>query len=167
MNTILKARVGRPTDTAKRERLLEALKGDPREYLEIGVPPYSVGYLTKRLEVDPSNLRKDLLKLEAEGFAVSEYHKVPTRNAISRQHMDRKCLCFWNAAKALRGGLTPENRYQRPKIVTDQMLTSAAELRSEGHTWQIVANSLGVGLSAIKWSYQKMLLQGATAATAA
>lgn len=98
MSTLVKARVGRPTDTAKRERLLEALKGDPLEYPEIGVPPYSVGWLSGRLEVDPSNLRKDLLKLEAEGFAVREYHKVQTWNAISRQHMDRKCLCFWNAA---------------------------------------------------------------------
>tara|TARA_B110000971_G_scaffold71124_1_gene72948 strand:+ start:169 stop:696 length:528 start_codon:yes stop_codon:yes gene_type:complete len=76
-------------------------------------------------------------------------------------------LAKGESAKALRGGLTPENRYQRPKVITDQMLTSAAELRSEGHTWRIVANSLGVGMSAIKWSYQKMLLRGATAATAA
>jgi hypothetical protein len=69
-------------------------------------------------------------------------------------------------AKALRGGLTPENRYRRPKVITDQMLTSAAELRSEGHTWRIVANALGVGMSAIKWAYQKMLLRGTTATTA-
>jgi hypothetical protein len=98
MNTLVKARVGRPTDTAKREKLLEALKGDPHEYFQIGVPPYAVGQLSERLEVDPSNLRKDLLKLEAEGFAVSEYHKVSTWNAISHRHMERKCLCFWNAA---------------------------------------------------------------------
>jgi hypothetical protein len=58
--------------------------------------------------------------------------------------------------KGLRGGLTPENRYQRPKIITDQMLISAAELRGEGHTWRVVANALGVGMSAIKWACQKM-----------
>lgn len=69
-------------------------------------------------------------------------------------------------AKALRGGLTPENRYQRAKVITDQMLASAAELRSEGHAWRIVANALGVGMSAIKWAYQKMLLRGAAHATA-
>jgi hypothetical protein len=69
-------------------------------------------------------------------------------------------------AKALRGGLTPVNRYQRAKLISDQMLISAAELRSEGHTWRIVANALGVGMSAIKWAYQKMLLRGATYAIA-
>lgn len=98
MKTIDKARVGRPTDTAKRERLLAALRGDPYQYFEIGTPPYSVGDLSKRLELDPSNLRKDLLKLEAEGLTLSEYRKVQTFNAISQQHMDRKCLCFWNVA---------------------------------------------------------------------
>lgn len=67
-------------------------------------------------------------------------------------------------AKALRGGLTPENRYQRPKLITDPMLASATALRAEGHTWRIVANALGVGMSAIKWSHQKMLSQEATGA---
>ena len=71
------------------------------------------------------------------------------------------------APKALRGGLTPENRYQRPKVITDPMLASATELRAEGHTWKIVAVALGVGTSAIKWSHQKMLSQGATGAAVA
>lgn len=68
--------------------------------------------------------------------------------------------------KALRGGLTADNRYQRPKVITDPMLVSATELRAEGHTWKIVAAALGVGTSAIKWSHQKMLSQGANGAAA-
>ena len=65
-------------------------------------------------------------------------------------------------AKGFRGGLTPENRYQRPKVITDQMLVAATELRDDGFTWKTVANALGVGRSAIKWAYQKMLSRVAT-----
>lgn len=65
-------------------------------------------------------------------------------------------------AKGLRGGLTPENRYQRPKVITDHMLVTATELRDGGFTWKTVANALGVGRSAIKWAYQKMLSKGTT-----
>lgn len=88
----------RPVDQAKRKTILEALTGNPREFFQIGTPPYSVGFLSQSLGIDPSNLRKSLLQLEREGFAVSEYRKVPTWNAIAGDHIDRKCLCFWNSA---------------------------------------------------------------------
>ena len=88
----------RPVDQAKRQTILDALTGDPRDYPNIGTPPYSVGFLSQSLGIDPSNLRKLLLRMEKEGFAVSEYQKKETWNAIAQDHIERKCLCFWNAA---------------------------------------------------------------------
>ena len=88
----------RPVDQAKRQTILDALTGDPRDYPNIGTPPYSVGFLSERLAMDPSNLRKLLLRLEKDGLVVSERSKVPTWNAIAGDHIDRTCLCFWNSA---------------------------------------------------------------------
>jgi hypothetical protein len=58
-------------------------------------------------------------------------------------------------AKPLRGGLTAENRHQRPKVVTDGVLQRASVLRAEGHTWKTVAASLGVGFEALKKATQR------------
>jgi len=89
---------GRPLDNAKRERILHALSADAHEFFNVGTPPYNVAHLAQTLALDPSNLRKYLLQLEAQGLVVREYRKVSAWNAISKNHMDRKCLCFWNAA---------------------------------------------------------------------
>ena len=88
---------GRPRDQAKRLRILEALTGDPSEYVQIGTPPYSVAHIAVRLEMDPANLRKALLQLEQEGSVIREKRKVATWNAISQDNEQRTCLCFWNA----------------------------------------------------------------------
>lgn len=61
-----------------------------------------------------------------------------------------------NTAKPLRGGLTPTNRFQKLKVITDLMVSRATELRTEGFTWRTVAGSLGVGLSALKTAYRRM-----------
>ena len=88
---------GRPRDQAKRLRILETLTGDPFEYFNIGTPPYSVAHIAVWLEMDPANLRKALLQLEQEGSVIREKRKVATWNAISQDHEQRTCLCFWNA----------------------------------------------------------------------
>lgn len=88
----------RPVDQAKRKTILDALTGDPFDYFEIGTPPYSVGFLSRSFGIDPSNLRKMLLRMEKEGLAVSEYRETATWNAIAQDHIQRKCLCFWNSA---------------------------------------------------------------------
>lgn len=88
----------RPVNQEKRKIILEALTGSMDDYFEIGTPPYSVGFLAERLGIDPSNLRKMLLRMEKEGLAVSEYRKTSTWNAIAEDHIERTCLCFWNVA---------------------------------------------------------------------
>ena len=91
-------KTGRPRDPAKLARVLAELSGDPTMFFEYGPPPYNVAELARRLEMDPSNLRAYLLALERDGLAIREKHKVSTWNAIARDHIDRSCLCFWNAA---------------------------------------------------------------------
>ena len=91
-------RMGRPRDPVKLTRVLAELSGDPAMFLEYGTPPYNVADLAQRLEMDPSNLRAYLLVLERDGLVIRERCKVSTWNAIARGHMDRSCLCFWNAA---------------------------------------------------------------------
>lgn len=59
-------------------------------------------------------------------------------------------------ATGLKGGLTPENRFQKAKIITEQHLKRASELRAEGHPWRIVADALDVSISAIKTAHQRM-----------
>lgn len=49
-----------------------------------------------------------------------------------------------------RGGLTPENRYRHPQVITSEMLGKATQLRTEGFTWQVVAAALGVGIAGLK-----------------
>ena len=89
---------GRPRDPAKLERVLEELRGDPLMFFEYGTPPYNVADVARRLEMDPANLRAYLLALERDGLVIRERREVPTWNAIARDHIERRCLCFWNAA---------------------------------------------------------------------
>ncbi len=96
MSDQLKA--GRPRDSAKRQRVLDALSGDPDMFLELGTPPYNVAHIAETLAVDPANLRKYLIRLEADGLVVRELRKVEIWNAIAGGHLGRTCLCFWNAA---------------------------------------------------------------------
>lgn len=91
-------KTGRPLNQTNRDVILGALAGDPGDFFEIGTPPYSVGLLSEQLKLDPSNLRKALLRLETEGLVVREYRKVATWNAIAKNHIPRKCLCFWNVS---------------------------------------------------------------------
>lgn len=109
-------KIGRPIDAVKQQRVLGALSADPHEFSEIGVPPYSVGFLAQTLEIDPSNLRKLLLRLESDGLVVSERRSVETWNAISQSHMPKKCLCFWNAATM-----------QEDKVAADEWRAGLAE----------------------------------------
>jgi DNA-binding transcriptional ArsR family regulator len=92
------ARVGRPIDPSKRQRILDALTGDPSMFFEIGTPPYSVSDISERLGMDPSNLRKALLQMEKERLVIRERRKTSVWNAIAGGHMARTCLCFWNVA---------------------------------------------------------------------
>lgn len=92
------ARLGRPSDPGKRQRILDALSGDPCEFFEIGTPPYPVAGIAERLQMDPSNLRKALLQMEQERLVLSERRKVAVWNAIAQDHQDRVCLCYWNVA---------------------------------------------------------------------
>lgn len=89
---------GRPRDPTKLAAVLAELSGDPVMYFEYGVPPYNVADVARRLEMDPSNLRAYLLALERDGLVIRERREVPTWNAIARDHIERRCLCFWNAA---------------------------------------------------------------------
>lgn len=98
MSPTTPAKVGRRPDPGKRNRILEALTGDPSWFPEIGTPPYNVALVADRLGMDPSNVRKALLQLEAEGLVVREKRKMPIWNGIAHDHVDRSCLCFWNAA---------------------------------------------------------------------
>ncbi len=77
---------------------MTALSADPHQFREIGTPPYNVAKVAEELNMDGSNLRKYLLNLEAQGIVAREYRKVQSWNAIANNHVDRKCLCFWNAA---------------------------------------------------------------------
>ena len=61
-----------------------------------------------------------------------------------------------NPALPLRGGLTTDNRHQRPKVITEGLLKSAFDLRAEGHPWRVVATALGVGMAALKTAHQRM-----------
>lgn len=116
----IKLGVGRPADTAKRARILATLTADPANFFEIGTPPYNVGKLAVLLNIDPSNLRKDLLKLEVEGLVMREYRKHQIWNAISGNHQDRKCLCFWNAATMAQDKLAIEKWDSRPRMSDDE-----------------------------------------------
>lgn len=89
---------GRPLDISKRAAILAALSADPGEFLEIGTPPYNVALIAEQIGMDPSNLRKTLLKLEADGIVKREIRKMDIWNAIAHDHQERRCLCFWNAA---------------------------------------------------------------------
>lgn len=88
---------GRPRDTDKLVRVLEALRGDPTMFFEYGGPPYNVADIAERLEMDASNLRAYLLVLERDGLVVRERRHHQIWNAIARDHQDRMVLCFWNA----------------------------------------------------------------------
>lgn len=102
------SKAGRPHDAAKRARILQALAGDPDNFSEIGEPPYNVAAVAEREGMDPANLRKTLLKLEGEGLVAREWCKVPVWNAIAGGHVDRRCLCFWNAATMERDRLAAQ-----------------------------------------------------------
>ena len=78
---------------AKRGRLR-----DPAMFFEYGTPSYNVAHLAERLGMDPSNLRAYLLALERDGLVIRERRKVETWNAIAGGHIERRCLCFWNAS---------------------------------------------------------------------
>ena len=118
--TVVKQRVGRPADTAKRLRILAALTGEPEDFFNIGTPPYNVAKLAESLSMDASNLRKDLLQLESEGLAIREYRDQQIWNAIAGEHQDRRCLCFWNAATMSQDKLAIEKWTNRPRMTEDQ-----------------------------------------------
>lgn len=88
----------RPIDLTKRDRILSALTAEPAEFYNIGTPPYNVSFLAERLNLDPANLRKYLLRLECDGLAVADRRKVEVWNAIAAKHQPKNCLCYWNAA---------------------------------------------------------------------
>lgn len=89
---------GRPRDPVKLALVLAELSGDPAMFFEYGAPPYNVADVARRLEMDPANLRAYLLALERDGLVIRERRKVETWNAIAGGHIERRCLCFWNAS---------------------------------------------------------------------
>lgn len=54
--------------------------------------------IAEQISMKPSNLRKTLLKLEADGIVKRETRKMNIWNAIGHDHQERRFLCFWNAA---------------------------------------------------------------------
>lgn len=84
--------------TRTKRAALEALESLGSDFLEWGVPPYSVSLLARRLGVDLSNLAKTMQGLERAGLVVREVATVECWNAITRGHMPRRCVCYWLAA---------------------------------------------------------------------
>lgn len=94
--------MSRPKDETRLQRILTALTGDPDLYFEVGTPPYTVPTLCNNHllgeATDRANLRKDLLRLIADGRVVAEPVVASVWNAIAGEHMPRRSVGYWNAA---------------------------------------------------------------------
>lgn len=104
----------------------------------------------------------DLNKLPRNTRGAIEASFIPTRIPLEELQvsllaaMSRGGQQQGDRVKPLRGGLTPENRFQRIKVITDQLVKCATDLRAEGHTWRVIAASLGVGIAALKTAHQRL-----------
>lgn len=94
--------MSRKANEQRLQRILAALTGNPDIYSEIGTPPYTVPDLTGKYllgeSTDRANLRKDLLRLIADGRVVAEPVVSQVWNAIARDHLPRRSVGYWNAA---------------------------------------------------------------------
>lgn len=85
--------------TEKKRAVLDVLTHQgPGDFLERGVPPYSVAHVAQQLGADLSNIRKTLQALERDGLVTPERVKVECWNAIAGAHMPRTCLAYWVTA---------------------------------------------------------------------
>jgi len=85
--------------TKKKAAILDVLEGKgPDDYFERGIPPYSASEVARTLNTDLSNVMKTLNGMERDGLVVRELAKHAVWNAIAQGHMERTCVCFWNAA---------------------------------------------------------------------
>lgn len=84
--------------TAKKRAVLQVLAEIGDDFLEYGTPPYAVSLLARELGADLSNLTKTMRALERDGLVVREVAQSSCWNAIARDHMSRRCVCYWLAA---------------------------------------------------------------------
>ena len=83
--------------TRAKRAALDALADLGRDYVERGTPPYAVSVLAEEMGIDLSNLTKTMRALERAGLVVRELAQVECWNAISSNHMPRRCVCYWLA----------------------------------------------------------------------
>lgn len=83
--------------TRAKRAALDALANLGSNYVEWGTPPYAVWLLAAEMGVDLSNLAKTMRALERAGLVVREVARVECWNAISSDHMPRRCVCYWLA----------------------------------------------------------------------
>ena len=96
--------------------------------------------------------------------AIVTFPAPATSNGASGFPALRSPACFASRvtpASRLRGGLTEENRFVKEKVITPAMLKRGAKLKAEGHSWKIVAESLGVNYSALKTAFLRASPQAA------
>lgn len=99
----------------------------------------------------PRNTRGNI-----EAKAVLTRLSIEALQALLAKALKSRAQKAQGAALPLRGGLTPANRHLRSRIVTDDMVSKATQLRAEGHPWRIIASSFGIGISAIKWAHRQL-----------
>lgn len=84
--------------TAKKRAALEMLTHIGGDFFEYGTPPYAVSLLAEQMGTDLANLAKTMRGLERMGLVVREVAQATCWNAIARNHMERRCVCYWLAA---------------------------------------------------------------------
>ncbi len=90
--------VDKPSRMTRAKRAaLDALADLGSNFVEWGTPPYAVSLLAAEMGADLSNLTKTMRGLERAGLVVREVARVDCRNAISGDHMPRRCVCYWLA----------------------------------------------------------------------
>jgi len=86
-------------NTKNKESILAVLRHTgPEDFFERGTPPYSVAEVARTLGADLSNTAKTLKLLENEGLVVREVATKLVWNGISKDHEQRRCVCYWVAA---------------------------------------------------------------------
>lgn len=84
--------------TAKKRAVLKMLENIGEDFFEYGVPPYAISFLAEKLETDLSNLSKTMKALECDGLVLREVALSTCWNAIARDHVKRRCVCYWLVA---------------------------------------------------------------------
>lgn len=83
--------------TVNKRAALQCLADLGDDFLEWGTPPYAVSRMAEKMGADLSNLSKTMRALERDGLVVREMAKVDCWNAIAKNHIPRRCVCYWLA----------------------------------------------------------------------